>query len=235
VSDIVGELARDPAHGLDSVLEPLEYEPGARRRPLATRCLDGLSAYLPLVLMALLALGTWWLATNAPGLGDLAPPPVVRHEPDYTMEHFTVQRFTAAGPLKAQIEGAELRHFPDTDTVEIDDAKIRSIALDGRVTRASARRAISNGDGSEVQLLGDARVIREASGTDEPIEFQGEFLHAFLNTERVQSHLPVTLIRGTTQIRGDTLDYDNLERVVNLKGHVKATFPPSPPVVKQGK
>ena len=49
---------------------------------------------------------------------------------------------------------------------------------------------MANGDGSEVQLLGGARVD-SAGPRGEPIEFRGEFLHAFLNTERVRSHLPV--------------------------------------------
>ena len=31
------------------------------------------------------------------------------------------------------------------------------------------------------------------------------------STERVRSHLPVVLTRGATELRGDTLDYDNVE------------------------
>jgi lipopolysaccharide export system protein LptC len=228
VSDLVGELVRDPAEeGPDSVLEPLTPTQYAQKASWYWRVLDTLSTYLPLVLMTVLALGTWWLASNAPGLGDTVAPPVLRHDPDYTMSNFTVQRFSAEGPLKAQIEGTTLRHYPDTDTLEIDDVRIHAMTPDGKITNATAKRALSNSDGSEVQLFGGARVIREPTGTDEGIEFRGEFLHTFLNTERVQSHLPVTLIHGKTEIRGDTMDYDNLDRIVDLKGHVKATFPPA--------
>jgi lipopolysaccharide export system protein LptC len=234
VSDLVAELARDPAHGPESTLEPLQDDqPGAPRVSWLRRVLDLLSTYLPLVLMTALALGTWWLASNAPGSGEPVEAPVARHEPDYTMSNFTVQRFLPQGPLTAQIEGTLLRHYPDTDTLEIDEARIHSISPEGRVTNASARRAIANGDGSEVQLMGGARVVREASPGREAVVFRGEFLHAFLHTERVRSHLPATLTSGGTEIQGDTLDYDNLDRIVNLKGRVKATFaaaPPPPPI-----
>ena len=94
---------------------------------------------------------------------------------------------------------------------------------------ATARRALANRDGSELQLIGDARVVREASATDAAIEFRGEFLHCFQNTERVRSHLPVVVTQGNTEIRGDAMAYDNLARVLDLKGHLRAVFTPPPP------
>ena len=197
--------------------------------PWQQRCLDALSSYLPLLLMALLAVGTWWLVKNTPlpdAARDAAPP---RHEPDYAMTHFTAQRFGPSGALSAQVEGDEMRHYPDTDTLEIDNARIRAISPERRVTLASARRALSNADGSEVQLFGGAHVTREALAGVAMLEFRGEFLHAFLNTERVRSHLPVVVTRGGTEIRAEAMDYDNLDRVVQLKGRVRASFAPPAP------
>jgi lipopolysaccharide export system protein LptC len=189
------------------------------------------SRYLPLVLMALLALATWRLATNTPVFQGDKPEAVRRHVPDYTMNGFTVQRFANAGALSMQIEGDTLRHYPDTDTLEIDKVHIRSITPEGRVTLAWAEKAVSNGDGSEVQLTGNARVLREAysSGavSEVPISFQGEFLHVFLRTERLNSHLPVVITRDAMEVRGDSMTYDNLTRVAQFKGRVRATFPGS--------
>lgn len=187
---------------------------------------DALVAYLPLLMMAMLALGTWWLVKNTPTVDDDRPVLAPRHEPDYTMNDFQVQRFTAQGRLRVQLEGDELRHYPDTDTIEIDNVRIRSIGEDGFVTVATARRALANGDATEVQLRGDARVVREARPGVEAIDFRGEFLHAFLDTEQVRSHLPVTLRRGGTEIRGDALVYDNLAQTLELKGRVRAVLPP---------
>jgi lipopolysaccharide export system protein LptC len=201
--------------------------------PWPARLVNLASAYLPLLLMVLLALGTWWLVKNTPlaeGGPVVAPP---RHEPDYTMINFMVQRFAPQGPLRAQIEGDRMRHYPDTDTLEIDNPRIRAIAPDGRVTLATARQALSNGDASEVQLRGGAHVVREASAEDEAIEFRGEFLHAFLNTERVRSHLPVTVLRGRSEIHAAAMEYDNVARVVELKGRMRAVFmPPARPVAR---
>ncbi len=191
------------------------------------RLLPPLTTYLPLLLMGLLALGTWWLVKNTPLLMPEGPAKALRHEPDYTMHQFSVHRFAKDGRLKAQIEGDILRHYPDDDTVEIDRARLRALGPTGTVTRATAEQALSNGDGSEIQLTGSARVQRDARGDEEVAVFTSDFLHAFLNTEEVRSHLPVVLQRGSTQISGDSLNYDNLNRVISVNGRVKATFAPA--------
>ncbi len=198
--------------------------PPASRNAWLHRVLAPLTTYLPLLLMGVLALGTWWLVKNTPLLTPEGPAKAVRHEPDYTMHQFSVHRFAKDGRLKAQIEGDILRHYPDNDTVEIDQVRLRAIGPSGTVTRAVAKQALSNGDGSEVQLRGDARVERDAQGSEEAAVFTSDFLHAFLNTEEVRSHLPVVLQRGGTQITGDSLEYDNLNRIVSVNGRVKATF-----------
>ncbi len=226
----MSDTITDLVEGL-GVLAPAAPAVERRRTRLAwhRRLLEGLTAYLPVLLMGLLALGTWWLVKNTPLPEAERSPVPPRHEPDYTMSAFTVQRFAAEGAMRVQIEGERMRHYPDTDTLEIDKPRIRAIAPDGRVTLASARSALSNGDGSEVQLSGDAQVRREATPGQEAIEFRGEFLHAFLNTERVRSHLPVLVKRGATEVRAEGMEYDNLAQVVVLKGRMRAVFvPPGP-------
>jgi len=218
-----------------TVLEPLDAlgtllhaaaEPRAAKLPWRARLLDAVSSYLPLLLMGLLALGTWWLVKNTPVAEGAAAAKPPRHAPDYLMQTFSIQRFSTDGVLRAQIEGDTMRHYPDTDTVEIDNPRIKSFTTDGRMLLASARRGLGNGDASEVQLIGSAQVRREATATDEAIQFNGEFLHAFLKTEQVRSHLPATITRGGSEIRADTLSYDNLTRTVAMDGHVRATFAP---------
>lgn len=194
--------------------------------PWPLRLLDVVSAYLPLLMMAVLASGTWWLVRNAPSVDTPRAAVVPRHEADYVMTRFVVQRFASDGTLRTQIEGDRLRHFPDNDTLEIDEARIRSIGTDGVVTLANARKALANGDGSEMQLIGDARVVRPAHGKEEQVEFRSEFLHAFRNVERLRSHLPVVVTQGQSVVRADGMEYDNLARVVDLKGRTSATFVP---------
>jgi lipopolysaccharide export system protein LptC len=214
---------------IDTLLQPEDLPlqrtaPSRLRQPWLWHLGQWVSAYLPLLLMALLALGTWWLVKNTPRPdvpGEAAAP---RHEPDYMMQGFTLQRFGADGRLRVEVQGVQMRHYPDTDTLEIDGVTIRALSPDGSVTRATARRALSNGDASEVQLLGGAQVVREDAGDAPQIEFQSEFLHAFLNTEQLRSHLPVRLRQGTSDLRAGGIEYDNLTRTAKLGAPVRARF-----------
>lgn len=196
------------------------------------RAIDRLSIYLPVALMGVLALATAWLVRISPRVPDDAGARGSSSQVDYTMSDFSVRTFAADGTLKAEVSGARVRHFPVTDTLEVDQARIRSIDRQGRSTDARAVRALSNGDGTEVQLFGDALVVREAGvgadGQSQPrIEFRGEFLHAFTDTERVISHKPVTMIRGATTASADAFEFDNLERTARFTGRVRATLQPS--------
>jgi len=210
---------------------------GVTRQPTPwhLRLADLLSSYLPLLLMLLLALGTWWLVKNTAGPSTAPEDKALRPDPDYTMTTFTVERFAADGRLRVRLEGAQLRHFPQTDRIEIDGVRVRAIAPDGRVTLAQARRALSNGDGSEVQLIGGAEVTSsDASG--QPMVVRSEFLHAFLVSQRLSTHLPVWVQRGATELRAAGLDYDHGAQRLDLKGPMRAVFPPAGarPVARPG-
>lgn len=194
--------------------------------------LDRLSLYLPIILTGALALGTYWLVRNAPRLAEPVAAQAPTHEPDFFMRDFTVKNFLPSGNLRSELSGKEGRHYPDTDTLEVDQVRLRSVSPDGLVTHATADRGLSNGDGSEIQLFGNAIVVRDAAtlpnGRFMPrLEFRGEFLHAFVNTERVRSHLPVTLTRGSDRFTADAMDYDNLDGVANLRGRVRGQIAPS--------
>lgn len=194
--------------------------------------LDRLTLYLPVFLMAALAMSSYWQVRTAPAPGVAKPTAAVRHLPDYFMHEFAVQTFDAQGRLKSEVSGVEARHFPDTDTLEIDQALIRSYDEQGALTTASARHAISKGDGSEVKLMGGAKVIRSATvskqGKLQPeLTFAGEFLHAFVDAQRVVSDRPVVLTRGADRFSAQRMDFDNRQRVVQLDGRVQGVLVPS--------
>jgi len=193
---------------------------------------DRLAVYFPILLMGLMAMSTYWLVRNTPVMGEVEREAAPRHVPDYFMRDFSVRIFGANGKLKNEIVGAEGRHYPDTDTLEIDHPLIRAFAPDGRMTLSQAERGVINADGSEAQLFNKAQVIREALQTPQGvmvprIELRSDFLHVFANTENVRSHLPVEMLRGNgDRFTADSFTYDNLERVLELKGRVRGTLAP---------
>jgi len=178
---------------------------------------DLLSAYLPILIMAALALATWWLVKRTPGPAGPQREAAVRHEPDYAMENFTLTRYDSQGRFKARVAGSRMRHFPDRDQVEIDEVRIHAQAGDGRFTDATARRALTNGDASELELIGEAHVRSDLDGND-ALVVDGEWLHLYLNLERLRSTQPVVVRRAGSVVRAAGMDYDHLDRKLRLAG-----------------
>lgn len=199
-------------------------------QPLSWRIQALLSSYLPLILMALLASFSWWLLKNTPKPDAPEEAAPARHEFDYRMRNFDLQRVGADGKLRVHVQGSEMRHFPDTDTLEIDGIRLRAVAADGSLTLASAGRALANGDASEIQLLGAVHVQRfdvlpsgEAQAKPK-VEMRGEFLHAFVNTEVLKSHVPMQISYANGQMQAQGFEYNNLSGKLTFSGQTRAQF-----------
>lgn len=185
--------------------------------------------YFPLISMSFVALGTYWLVKSAPGATVAELKRAVVHEPDYFMQNFSVKTFDATGRVRTEVRGAKAQHFPDTGWLEVDAILVRSFDAQGKLTTASASRGLINENGSEVQLMGGAVVIRESSAaasipSSPRIEYRSEFLHAFLDAERVSSHLPITMQRGQDRLSADRMEYDDVDQVLHLTGRVRGSM-----------
>ncbi len=185
---------------------------------------DRLSLSLPLILVGVLALGSWWLVRSAPEPEAAPQQRLPQGQPDYIVYDFSTQQFDAAGQLTSQLWGAEARHYPETDVLEIDAVRTRSLGAQGVVTTTAALRGLSNGDGSEVQLWGNAEVRRSYPDGAPDMVVHGQFLHAWPQQEQARSHLPVILMRGANRFDGDSMTYDNLDQVLTLTGHVRGVL-----------
>jgi lipopolysaccharide export system protein LptC len=153
------------------------------------------------------------------------------HEPDYFMHQFSVKTFDETGTIRTEIMGQHARHYPDTQWTEIDGIRIRSFNAKGRLTTATAATGLTNDDQSEVQLRGNAIVVRDAdittqTGAEPKMEFRGESLHVYMKSERIESHKPVILLRGDDRFTADSLSFDRVDRKLELRGRVRGTLVP---------
>ena len=119
----------------------LDRSPPAPTARARTPLLDRLSIYLPVVLMGLLALGSYWLLRATPETDMPLSERPPQHEPDYFMRGFAVRSFAPDGSLRSDVRGAEARHYPDTDSTEIDQARIRTQPPGSPLTTARAPSA----------------------------------------------------------------------------------------------
>lgn len=193
-----------------------------------------LTLYLPVALMAVLALISYWLVRTAPAAQQGAAEVLASTAPDYFLEGFTAQSFNPEGRVRQQVQGLRGRHFADSKWTEIDGFKAQTYGKGADGLFAQAQHSLSNEDASEFQLQGGAQVLRPA--LDVPGQpsrpralYRSEFLHVFTQTEIAKSHLPVEIEYGKHRFTADAMVYDNVAQTLELKGRVKADFAAPPP------
>lgn len=189
--------------------------------------MDMALGWLPLLVLTVLLLTTIWLVRTAPSPLQTSSVKTPQHLADYDVQNFTLNTYNLSGQLQSSMTGASAEHFEDNLVTLVQQPKLLTYAKDGQVTSASAKRALSNEDGSEVQLMGQAEIYRAAtSDQTQPLRVKSEFLHFFANTDSMQTDMPVWVTRGMNSFRSDQLRADNLNQTLNMKGKVKAVIHP---------
>ena len=186
-------------------------------------------AYMPLLMLSVLLLLSIWLVRNAPTSPLPEDPLPVSHTPDYEFTRFTLRSYDINGKILSAMKGEKAQHFQDTlnTLIELPDVWVYSSK---RLTTATAKQALTNEDGSQVQLMGSAMVKRNGLTSAAITEqINSDFLHYYADTDTVVSHLPVSILRGQDRFFADSLHADNVNQVLQLKGRVKVQIVPTQP------
>ncbi len=193
------------------------------------RALDRLALYLPGVLMALFALGSWWLVRSLPTMFNDAPTKAVRHEPDYYLEQFSVKSFDSKGHLTRELSGKRAQHFPDSDTLEMTHVIMRGQNAEGQRMNARADRAIATSDGTQVNLLGDVQLTQLGNSRNDtaPTELRSQHIQSMLKEEHLSSDGPVEIRRGQDVFSANSMQLNSKTGEYELNGKVRGVIHPA--------
>jgi lipopolysaccharide export system protein LptC len=192
------------------------------------RLWDALSVYLPLIVLALLACGSWWLVRSMPALSSPQTNKPVRQDPDYRLRDFSVKSFNAKGQMAREVTGKTAQHFPASEELHIADIRIFAQNETGDSMNAQAQQGISSDDGAKVILIGQAQAIKHPQADSPQIELRGERLVALPDQDRVVSDDPVHITRGRDVFTANTMDFSSKTGEYALQGRVRGTLVAKP-------
>ena len=190
------------------------------------RLLDKLSIYLPLIVMALLALASWWLVRSVPVLLTPEANKPVRQDPDYRLADFSVKSFNASGRMTREVIGDKAQHYPATEALHIDQIRIYAESESGAKMNARAAQGVATDDGTQVTLTGDAYAVRHPYNTSPRVELRGERLVALPDDDRVTSSDPVQITRERDVFTAATMDFNSSTAEYVLQGRVRGSLAP---------
>lgn len=193
---------------------------------------DQANTWLPILLMLFLTVGSWWLVQNASRSTESRSARPSIHVPDYTMEDFSMRNFSAVGALQSELWGEQAEHFPRLDRLQIQAPRMQTFDELGRQSQGRARQAISNSNGSRIELHGQAELTRAALQEEQgkywpQLKMYSDFLLIENDDQRISSDQPTKFWRDRDHFESDRFEYDDNSGVAQLQGHVRGTLYPA--------
>jgi lipopolysaccharide export system protein LptC len=183
-----------------------------------------------LVLIALataLALGSFWLFDVMRRSIDDTLPAVVRSEPDYTVEKFSLVRLSKTGQARYNIAGTKLTHYPQTDSYEIELPLLKNFGAERPPLMLRAKRAVADPGNNKIQLYDDVQMERPASPVSQHFHLTSDYLLVLPDDDVMQTDKAVDITLGTTHLTGVGMFANEATREFRLAGQVRGQFQPA--------
>lgn len=176
----------------------------------------------PVLLMATLALLTFWLRITVREQAPAAP--VHRHDPDYIVNGVTITRYDAQGIVDSTLTAAKLTHYADDDSNQFLDPRLVQTKPGQPRTTVTAKRGTTIEGSSEVFLYGDVHLQRAATARRPAASLVTNFLHVARNGTLFLTDREVTITQGGRSLSGRGMLYNNATGELLLRHNVRGRF-----------
>jgi lipopolysaccharide export system protein LptC len=183
---------------------------------------DRFASWFPLVLLAVLAVLTFWLDQLVQPLSGNQT--TVRHDPDYIVDGLNALRMDATGRVKHTLVAKRMTHFPDDDLTLLVDPKLVAFSEEHPPVTVTSRHGRVSGNGDHVYFQDDVRVVRAPDAKQTELVLETNYLHVIPDDNIAQTDQPVKIFDGQAVVTASGLDFNSETRVLNLQGRVRGVF-----------
>jgi lipopolysaccharide export system protein LptC len=190
---------------------------------------------MPLILMGLLTLATFWLVQkNTPP--EKSPLERVRlHEPDYIIKNGALSALNEIGKTKYRILGVKVTHYDDDASIDILTPRMRLFQADKAPVTVKSDTGHLDGDLTILDLYDNATIFRPAqeATASQPATLRmlasSSYFKVLINDDIIETNKPITLEQGMSIMKStDGGIFNNIEQSMVLSGHVKGRIERAP-------
>jgi len=180
----------------------------------------------PLVLMLALALLSFWLERTARQAPATAAPH--RHDPDYSVEQFSITDFGTDGTPRSTLSAVKMVHYPDDDTTVLAAPRlVQTRPAQPRLTLSADRGTLSR-DGKDVFLNDNVLLVREPAESTPATRMSTSYLHMVPELATASTDREVRVEEPGRVLVGRGMHYDNQARRLILLSEVRGRFEVKP-------
>lgn len=187
---------------------------------------ERLPAFIALFLLLGLVATTWWAADYAQRAIPVDPPAKLTHEPDAWTGKFIMFTSDEKGNAINRLEGDSLRHYPDDDSYEFDNAKTIGQQPGNPRTTGSADLAIMLDDGNKIIMRGNAHLHRFPTEEESQLDVRSEELIVFPQDDIIMTDKPADVVQGKSRMKGRGMHYNNATRRLEVFSNTDMTIAP---------
>jgi lipopolysaccharide export system protein LptC len=176
----------------------------------------------PLVLLLTLALLSFWLERTS--REQPASTAQRLHDPDYSVEHFTVTDYNLAGTPVATLAAARMVHYPEDDSTDLVAPRLTQALPEQPRLRLSADRGMLSRDAADVYLYDNVVLLREPENDTRDTRMQTSFLHVIQARALIRTDREVRITERGRSLIGRGMEYDNATRQLSLDAQVRGSF-----------
>jgi lipopolysaccharide export system protein LptC len=180
-------------------------------------------APLAAIILLTVVVGTSYWYSKMMRIPRAAPLPAPG-TPDVVVERVVITQFDAQGIARNKLFAERLTHFQETDNIDLANPRLVSLRPDQPQVDARALRARIENAGERVHMMGSVLLTRAAAGNEPALRLSTEYMVALPDLDRFSTDKPVEMERGTSTIHAQSMVYDNIARVIDFQGNVRATF-----------
>lgn len=183
-----------------------------------------LRAWLPLLPLAALLGGSYWLSLQVQPLPEIDR--TVRHEVDFQIEHLSSTVLDAQGKPRYVLSAQKLWHFPDDDTTHLQLPQFTQFSESAPPMYISSKTGSFTHKGEEVSLTNEVRLLRTGNATLKEMRLETELLHIIPARDWIDTPSAITFYNGKDVVTALGMELDNRARSLTLLSHVKAHHEP---------
>ncbi len=148
--------------------------------------------------------------------------------PDSFAEGVLLNRTRDNGAPQFRLAAQRIDYFRGDDSTLLQQPVLTSLDPHQPVVTLTARTGRSSSGGGEILLIGDVRLLREASRQDPALTITTDAAVLLPDSDIARSDRPVWVERGEDRLTGTGMEFNNAARTLRVDAQVRASFTAGP-------
>jgi lipopolysaccharide export system protein LptC len=184
--------------------------------------MDRFALWLPIAVLALLALLTFWIEQSVKEAGSRNG--VNLAEPDSIVENFLAFSTDVGGVPRYRLSAQKLSHYSGNKLTLLDNPRFTHLHAQQGEMQISSRKASVSAEGDKVVFTGEVNLLRPMNAGKKELSMRTSYLEVLTQKSEAMTAEPVVIQQPGMQITANGLHLFANSRVLKLKGRVKAQY-----------